>query len=279
MVLSPEYADLYEWQKKTYEHLDHRQMLQKLKISAYNCKIVYQEQFVVTNRTKLVKRKTVNRMYRTSTTWKYPPQISRNVVLDNDDNTPDRKFYFMIVATPIFGGVEDSRGDMVGYDLGMDLSIEEKRVEEHRLRTGSVVSDRFEVIVVKPKGEEDEEEETAGPIAGPSRVTRSMSASQAAPSEPAPRDEAQFPNLDNENEETQNMVRAIELNCQITRVEADRHKAEQGEVRKTPKPPKPVKPVKLETNEYGWAYNNTIMIRPTFEVFWYNLPRKRGLRL
>jgi hypothetical protein len=32
---------------------------------------------------------------------------------------------------------------------------------------------------------------------------------------------------------------------------------------------------KIETNEYGWAYNQTIMIRPTFEIWWKNMPLKR----
>ena len=63
------------------------------------------------------------------------------------------------------------------------------------------------------------------------------------------------------------MWEALRRNRQDAQEEAARKKAQQ--------PPKYPKPEKLETNEYGWAYDQTIMIRPIVEIFFKNMPLKR----
>ncbi|KAF8486585.1 hypothetical protein F5888DRAFT_1640097 [Russula emetica] len=188
-------------------------------------------------------------------------------VENTDDNEPDRKVYFLIIATPIFGGVEDTGQDMFGIFEGEDLIDE---IQHRPMRGGSVFSDRFSNVPVK---EEDTamSDATPQPATGPS--TRSKSAAAAALPQVA--ELPKFPDLHDESPEVLNQLRAMELNRRMARAEAAR-------VIKDPKPvkePKPPEVPKIETNSYGWAYNNGILIRPTFKVFWYNMPRKQGLRL
>lgn len=264
-----------------------------MKVSHPHARVIHEQRFVVTNRTRLPKRKMVNKMYRTSTTWKYPPRIYDNAINTRvpRDNTPDKRVFFMIVATPMFGGVEDPGQDMFGADFEEELPDEEERVQHRPMRSGSVVSDAFGPAVMKPDPVDEVDDavmsEAEPAVAGPSRVTRSAaraSTEQTNDNEGGGGDAGPPPiNLEEENDEVRDHLRALVLYRQMSRIEAEERKRNMPpkppKPPKTPKPPKPPKPPVLETNEYGWAYNNTILIRPTFEVFWYNLNRRPGLRL
>ena len=197
----------------------------------------------------------------------------------------------MIVATPIFGGVEDPGQDMFGADLEEELPGEEERVQHRPMRSGFVVSDAFGPAVMKPEAADEVDDavmsEAEPAVAGPSHVTRSAaraSTQQTNDDEDGGGDAGPPPiNLEEENDEVRDHFRALVLYRQMSRQEAEERKRNMPpkppKPPKTPKPPKPAKPPVLETNEYGWVYNNTILIRPTFEVFWYNLNHRPGLRL
>jgi hypothetical protein len=282
-AIHPGFSDLFEWQRKTYDHLEYNQRMERLKISHPHVRVIYDQRLVVTNRTKLPKRKVINKMYKTSTTWLYPPVLHDNKIVKQDDRTPDKKLFFMMIATPLFGGVEDPGQDMFGVnEFQEELPDVDDRVQYEPMRAGSVVDDRFGPAEIK-----QETADVDAPMAEPhmsaepqGRVTRSQTAPAQAIQDPPVNvdleDNLEDINLDDEPEEVRNQIRANELSRRISRFQSRERKRNNPPKVKTPKPPK--KPV-LETNAYGWAYNNTILIRPTFEVFWYNMNRRRGLRL
>jgi hypothetical protein len=285
-VIHPAFAELFEWQRKTYNHLEFGQTLDRMKISHPHVRVIHEQRLVITNRTRLPKRKVVNKMYKTSTTWLYPPRVHDNSVLV-EKNVPDKKVFFMIIATPLFGGVEDPGQDMMGVDeFGEELPPENDRVQYRYDRQGSVVhSDFGPPVVVKPEPV-DEDDPSQGPVAGPSGTTHTPTPARVTWSKSATADvevvDAPLVDLNQEEDEVRQYVRALEINRKFARGESEARKRDQPakeKVDKPPKPPKPPKVPKLETNAYGWAYNNTILIRPTFEVFWYNMNRRRGLRL
>ena len=262
--LQAEFCDLFAFQRGTYDHIEFDQFLHRVKVTHPYVKTLYDEHFVVSNRSTLPKMKKINRMYSTQTTWKYPPRIHDNVVEEEFDNTPDRKVHFFMIATPLHGSVLDPGQDMYNIDLDEPIPVIDRDNEKlkpvaHRpMRGGSVVDDRF--------GEEVKMEEMVAEE-GSSRVTRSMTQQ---------RDSTDFPDLRGEEDEVRNMVRALELNRQFAKAEREERERDKVEEPKPPKAPKPPKKPKIETNAYGWALNNTIMIRPTFQVFWYNLMNRRS---
>ncbi|KAH9973397.1 hypothetical protein BJV77DRAFT_968450 [Russula vinacea] len=120
-------------------------------------------------------------------------------------------------------------------------------------------------VEVKPDPEDDdddeEEEEESGP--GSSRVTRSMSRIRF--------DESAEADLKDANQEVQDMVEALRINRELARKE----RSERPAPVKKEKPKKPSgKAPKIETDDFGWAIDQTIMIRPTFK-FWYRPMHER----
>src|SRR5258708_14994 len=123
--------------------MEYLQKINKLKVSHHQCRVIYDKQTVVVNRSRTIKKTTLQHMYKTSTTWKYPPHVYDNQT-DRLDNTPDRRVYFIIVATPLFGGVDDTGQDMYNIEqMAENLPPDEKRVQYQGMRSGSVVADKF----------------------------------------------------------------------------------------------------------------------------------------
>jgi len=164
----------------------------------------------------------------------------------------------------LFGGVDDTSQDMYDIDqLGKNLLPVDERVQFQPMCSRSVISDKFGEEI-KPDPDPDMAEAMLG-----KRTTRSMLKTAAA-------NETDDVDLDKENEEVRVKVQALQLNKKLVHAEAAERKrkrpktiAKEGTSRK----------LDIEINAFDWSYNSTLMIRPTIELFWYNLNRRRGLRL
>ncbi len=66
-VLHPAYSKLFEWQPKTFEHMEYLQKINKLKVSHHQYRVIYDKRTVVINHTRTIKRKTIQHMYKMST--------------------------------------------------------------------------------------------------------------------------------------------------------------------------------------------------------------------
>jgi hypothetical protein len=72
--LTNTYEQLFQWQRKTYDHMEFQQALKVIHITKYMTKVIYEKHLIFTNRKKKQwKRFNWNHMYGTKTTWKYPP--------------------------------------------------------------------------------------------------------------------------------------------------------------------------------------------------------------
>jgi hypothetical protein len=190
-------------------------------------------------------------------------------------NTPDRRVFFIIIATPILGGVDDTGQDM--YDipkLDEELPPKCERVQHEPMRGGSVVSDKFGDGI-----KEDPDAEMEPPLVQ-RRMRHSMACADEDNPQPPAADEEEEETIDllAEEEDVRTQVHALQLNRQLARAEAERRK-KRKEKERTDAKGATSKNLKLETNAFGWSYNSTIMIRPTVELFWYNMNRRRGLHL
>jgi hypothetical protein len=183
-------------------------------------KVIYQTHLTYINRRNLQRKFRFNKLLPSRTTWKYPYMIHDGTVEQNPSSIPDRKMFVMFVATPIFGGIEDTGEPMHGIDV--DQAIHRDDVRRKHIRFGSHIDERFQADAPM-------EESSQGPT---TRSKSKVKQDSDSDEEPPPSGE--------EN---------------------------------TPKQIKYKK--KIETNEYGWAYDQSIMIRPTFELWWKNMPLKR----
>jgi hypothetical protein len=290
-VIHPAYAGLFPWQKKTYDHLDFNQTLHRLRITHPDVKMIYNKQYVVMNRMKIMKRKNIQEFYCTSTTWRYRPLVHDGLV-DKlaDNNKPDRKVWWMVIVTPIWGGVDDPGQDMYGAsDLDKPLPDLNDRRHHSVAHQGSIVDERFGEAVVKREATEgtldyvdppqNVDMALPGPADGPDRMsTRSMTAAAEGSVDPQQGMIDALSGIRDEDEEVRHYLRAMEINRRIVAAERALKPPKPPRMSKTPKPPKAPKPPTLETNEYGWAYDQTIMFRPTFSVNFYNENKQRGVR-
>jgi len=79
------------------------------------------------------------------TTWKYPTVVhSGNYQgYTQDDQIPDRKVFFMVLATPIFGPVTDPGGDMHRVEVDSPDDDPDTGVPTQFQREGSIFSEVF----------------------------------------------------------------------------------------------------------------------------------------
>ena len=80
------------------------------------------------------------------TTWKYPPAVHDGIVERRFNPIPDRKVFFMLIVTPIVGGVDDPGQDMHGVELDCPLASDDlfRPLQYRGYREGSVVLDSFD---------------------------------------------------------------------------------------------------------------------------------------
>ena len=240
------YKNLFKFQRKKYDHKEYQDVVLKLKVTHTQCKVVYEKNLLYINKKSDHRRFKFNYLVPSRTTWKYPYLIHDGTVDEtNPYGSPDRKMVLMILATPIFGEVPDGGEPM--FDIERLGARDVHHGDQHRTdRAGSVVRDEFQPpeaapmdlapdAGVQPHPEQEPREGPGIPDPGPAIVNQ--------------------------------MWEALRRNRRDAQEEAARRRAEL--------PPKPPKPEKLETNEYGWAYDQTIMIRPVVDIFFKNMPLKR----
>ena len=97
----------------------------------------------------------INQIVPSKTTWKYPTvQFDGEYQGFHDkDQIPDCKYYFMVIATPIFGPVLDPGQDMHGDELNDPPSLPDPGLPMVFQWEGSVVSDLFGPPVARPSTE------------------------------------------------------------------------------------------------------------------------------
>jgi hypothetical protein len=247
-AISPTYKELFKFQRKTYDHLSYADDLQKLKVTHPHAKVIYEKRLLYINKKKDNRRYQFNYLIPSRTTWKYPYTVHDGRVDGGQPPIPDRKVFCFIIATPIFGGVEDPGQNM--FDAGGG-PIERGAAQHRRERAGSVVRGEFGQAAVPGEGPPME------PVPMDQQV-------DPVPAEALPGDPPIVL-----NQRAEDLRQAMRANREDARRERE------AERQAHPPPVKPPKPPKLETNEYGWAYDQTIMIRPIFDIYWKNMPLKR----
>lgn len=256
------YSNLFEYQRKSIDNLNFSDSVSRFKITNPHATPIFDRHLFYGNKGKTPKKLKYKRLLPSRTTWVYPPTVHDDVVDYHEDPIPDRKMYLMIIATPVFGG------DIIypGQEMVVDPVEEtfDEPIQHRHERQGSIVADQFgEPVNVKL------EQPEAGPSRidkgkGPAHSTRSKTTNAPDP-DADPDDEPDDPDgppQPSGNPEIDEMVEALRINRETVRYEAKQRKANEP-------------PSKEKVNEYGWAYNQTIMIRPTVELFFKNMRKGR----
>lgn len=209
------------------------------------------------------------------TTWKYPPAIHDGIVERRFNPIPERKVFFMLIVTPIVGGVDDPGQDMHGVELDRPLASDNlfRPLQYRGYREGSVVSDSFDPppevpmddnsqeTVTRSKGKEKEAVDDAIRVKKERRARKTPAPD--GPSDAASRDELH----EDSHGDFDTMVAALAQNRRNARAEARERREAAGN---------DPDGGHVAVNKYGWAKDQTIMIRPTFTLFYKNMAR--GIR-
>jgi hypothetical protein len=258
-AISDHYSRLFEFQRRSYDTHTYQQAISKLKVTHPFVKTIYDRHLFYCNKKKGPRNFGFNTFLKKSTTWKYPPTVHDDMYDFNHEDQPDRKVLMIVIITPVFGGKISPGQDMHGVDDVEEAFEDGKKIQVKYVREGSIVADEFGDPPEKVK----EEPDTDVLPSGPSRSTRSKSKAVALdPDDPNPSD-----SNEKENEEVANMLEALTKNRHNAREEA-RLRKEALKVEPDPFGPPIV-------NQYGWALNQTIMIRPTIELFYKDLTTGR----
>jgi len=149
------YAEIFGQQKKLFDNQQAPALFQKMRINHPNVTILMDRHVTAINRRTKPKIFGINQIVPSKTTWKYP-----TVQFDGEykgfkqpEQIPDRKCYFMVIATPIFGPVIDPGQDMHGVELHEPPDITDMGVLPVFQREGSVVADEFGPPIAGPSTE------------------------------------------------------------------------------------------------------------------------------
>jgi hypothetical protein len=194
----------------------------------------------------------------------------------NDEEMPDRKVYFMIITTPLHGVVRDSGQDMHGFHMDPIDNELDDFTKKHR--EGSVVSDLFGPAIAGPsKGpalppleeiEQDDDDDDEAP------TTRSKSKGKAkAPVTPkSSAKTAVVPPTPIPDPPDMLEDEAVMRNAFINAMKTMRHERQVQKIEKEMvEPPNQV-------DEFGWATNQTILIRPIFRIWWTGMVKRTFVR-
>jgi hypothetical protein len=149
--LKEEYTALFRHQQPNLDHVPFQTMIHNNHMNHPNTKVLLDRHVIFYNKKKKPKQFWYNKMFYTRTTWKYPEHHYNRFLHGNPQNEeemPDRKVYFMIIATPLHGAVWDSGQDMHGFH--MDPIDDELEDFTRKHQEGSVVSDLFGPAIVGP---------------------------------------------------------------------------------------------------------------------------------
>ena len=196
-----------------------------------------------------------NHLFPSSTTWKYPSPKYNGAFhqFQDSEQKPDRKMFFLIIATPLTGPVHDPGQAQHGFVIDKDGTHDLYPARAQFERAGSIVDKRFgpPQPVAGPSKQPDVEVIKEGQTQDdpPYHVTRSKGKQPAQEKQSG--DESDDDDVKNMK---QAFIKALEINQANVHSECAKHN---GGV----EPPGVV-------DEYGWSENQTIMIKPTFKVWW-----------
>ena len=243
-----------------------------MKINHPNVTVLLDRHVTAINRRNKPKTFGINRIVPSKTTWKYPTVVHSGHYqgYDQDDQQPDRKVYFMVLATPLSGPVTDPGGDMHGVDVDGTAPEVNVGLPAQFQREGSVVSDVFGPTASSSRLETIDEDEprTPGPTTcsvakGKEKVVSSMPAkTPKTPKTPKPV-EPTFTDLPGGDltmegaEQMFAMVKALAYHRESAKYEHQK-KAYDEEVEPSPK----------DLDQYGWSKYMTMLFRPTFKIWW-----------
>ena len=140
------YKNMLRFQRKRYDHKEYQDVVSKLKVTHTQCKVVYEKNLLYINKKNDHRQFKFNYLLPSKTTWKYPYLIHDGTVDEtNPYGVPDRKMVFMILATPIYGGVHDGGEPM--FDIQELAARDVDHGDQHRADcAGSVVRDEFQPV-------------------------------------------------------------------------------------------------------------------------------------
>jgi hypothetical protein len=203
-------------------------------------------------------------MYGSKTTWKYPPAFHNGKVDYNHVPNLNRKMFMIVLAIPIFGGVDDPAPNRMMPDVKLEKVNHGARVQQCMVERGMLIlADEFQVKA-EPMDDEDEMEGTPRWSAQLKGKGKDDDPNQGD-SRPA------SPDLDRlDNDEINNYCVHIAAHQKARQDAYDRRIERERMKKENPPPPK-----KSLTNDYGWAYEQTILIRPTIDIHFENMPLRR----
>jgi hypothetical protein len=246
--IHPHCSNLFEFQRQTYNHLQFQDIFHRLPVTHNDVKVIGTKHLRFVNRSNRMRRFRWNDMKSTRTTWKYPYMIHDGKINTPDHPHPDRKVFVLIIASPIFGGAHDPPAD---FDFGeFDEQPEQDALQRQGpQRAPSILSDAFLEPIpeeVAPVGDDvDMDQSQQRTTRRSAKATGKQKASTSRLEEPPAHDE----------DNALDVATGVAEGMRRLKRERDLDK--------------------IEVNEYGWAYAQSMLYRPTFQIFWKNMPLKR----
>jgi len=259
------YAEIFGQQKKLFDNQQAPALFQKMRINHPNVTVLMDRHVTAINRKTKPKTFGINRIVPSKTTWKYPTvqYDGEYKGFEQKDQIPDRKCYFMVIATPIFGVVVDPGQDMHDVSVHDPPEIPDTGLPLVFQREGSVVSDAFGPPVAGPT---TEPLETIDEDDRPATRSAKGKGKERQPSV-APRDSA-IPDVEGPRlsavgltqeaaDQMEAMVKALAYHRETGKFERQKKAMEEA-----------INPQTVDVDQYGWSKNATIMFRPTFRLWW-----------
>jgi hypothetical protein len=241
------------------------------KIHHPNVTVIRDIHFTVKNKTKKPKYSSFNRLFPSKTVWRYPTTIYDGSFhrFDKDKQYPDCKMYFIILAMPLTGIVHDPGQAQHGFVLDEqdDQHLPQPMPPARSAfeREGSIVDDRFGEPVAGPSRRPDLEvlqEEGQTQEDPPQRITHSKG---KGPENQGNENENEDGDDEDDNIKMQDaFVQALEINRANARSEREKANGAVDHPR--------------AIDKYGWSENQTIMIKPTFKIWWRGMAARKYVR-
>jgi len=264
-AVTESYAKIFGQQKKLLDNQQAPALFQKMRINHPNVTVLMDCHVTAINRRTKPKTFGINQIIPSKTTWKYP-----TVQFDGEykgfqqkDQIPDRKCYFMVIATPIFGPVVDPGQNMHGVEVHDPPEIPDTGLPSVFQQEGSVVSDAFGPPVAGPTTEPLETIDKDDQPATRSSKGKGKEREKSVPLCSSVVPEIGQPQFDTDGLDSEQvgqmtaMVNALAYHHETGWFECQRKAMEDA-----------INPQTVDVDQYGWSKNATIMFRPTFRLWW-----------
>jgi len=266
-----EFAYLFGPQKKIYDNQPNpATIVQLMKINHPNVTVLLDCHITAINQRNKPKSFGINRIVPSKTTWKYPTLVHSGGYqkCDPEEQMPDRKVFFMVLAMPIFGTVTDPGGDMNGVVVDGDNEPTDEGPPPTFQREGSVFSEVFGPTA-SGSGLETIDEDGPRIPAGPATRSSTKGKEKAVPATPSKTPKApkpvrpefdQFPDMklsDEAQDQMAAMVKALAFHREAEKYKRQKKAYdEDGDLSLK------------DVDEYGWSKYMSILFQPTFKIWW-----------